>query len=47
MELPDQVFDPAKIRRIGLQLADKKQGPFELRVDWIRTYGGEAKPSGS
>jgi hypothetical protein len=30
-----------------LQLADKKQGPFELRVDWIRTYGGEAKPSGS
>jgi monofunctional biosynthetic peptidoglycan transglycosylase len=47
MQLPDQVFDPAKIRRIGLQLADKKQGPFELRVDWIRTYGGEAKPSGS
>ena len=21
-------------------LADKKQGPFELRVDWIRIYGG-------
>jgi NADH dehydrogenase [ubiquinone] 1 alpha subcomplex assembly factor 1 len=39
-ELPDKVFDPAKIRRIGLQLADKKAGAFELRVDWIRSYGG-------
>ena len=38
MDLPDKVFDPAKIRRIGLQLADKKAGPFELSVDWIRTY---------
>jgi len=40
-ELPDKVFDPAKIRRIGLQLADKEAGPFELRVDWIRTYKEE------
>lgn len=39
-ELPDKVFDPAKIRRLGLMLADKKQGDFELQVDWIRTYGG-------
>lgn len=47
MELPDKVFDPAKIRRIGLQLADKKAGPFELRVDWIRTYGGgNGSPAG-
>lgn len=37
--LPDKVLDPSKIRRLGLLLADKKQGPFELRVDWIRTYG--------
>lgn len=37
-ELPDKVFDPAKIRRLGLQLADEKQGPFDLRVDWIRAY---------
>lgn len=41
IDLPDKVFDPAKISRLGLQLADKKQGPFELRVDWIRAYGGE------
>lgn len=38
-DLPDRVFDPAKIRRLGLQLADKKEGAFELRVDWIRSDG--------
>jgi monofunctional biosynthetic peptidoglycan transglycosylase len=40
MQLPDKILDPAKVRRLGLQLADKKEGPFQLRVDWIRTYGG-------
>jgi len=40
--LPDKAFDPARIRRLGLQLADKKAGPFELRVDWIRIYKGDA-----
>lgn len=44
MELPDKVFDPARIRRIGLQVADKKAGPFELRVDWIRTYSAGHPP---
>ena len=44
VDLPDKVFDPSKIRRLGLQLADKKQGPFELRVDWIRTYGADPSP---
>jgi monofunctional biosynthetic peptidoglycan transglycosylase len=44
-DLPDKIFDPAKIRRLGLQLADKKEGPFELQVDWIRTYGGEGNRS--
>jgi monofunctional biosynthetic peptidoglycan transglycosylase len=46
VELPGKVFDPSKIRRIGLQLADKKEGPFELRVDWIRSYGGGTPGSG-
>lgn len=36
--LKDKVFDPAKIRRLGLLIADKKSGPFNLEVDWIRTY---------
>lgn len=42
MSLSKEKFDPGKIRRVGLLLGDKKQGPFELQVDWIRTYGGEA-----
>lgn len=44
MDLPDKTFDPTKIRRLGLMLADKNEGPFELRVDWIRIYGDT--PSG-
>lgn len=45
MDLPDKTLDPSKIRRLGLLLADKKEGPFELRVDWIRSYGGDDTPS--
>ncbi|MCH7228408.1 CIA30 family protein [Haloferula sp. A504] len=41
MKLKDEKFDPSKISRAGLLLADKKEGPFELEVDWVRTYGGE------
>ncbi|MGK0184907.1 MAG: NADH dehydrogenase [ubiquinone] 1 alpha subcomplex assembly factor 1 [Verrucomicrobiales bacterium] len=35
----DNKFDPAKIRRLGLLLGDKKPGTFELEVDWIRAFG--------
>lgn len=45
MDLPDKTFDPSRIRRLGLILADKNEGPFELRVDWIRAYGGEVNSS--
>ncbi len=38
-QLPDKTFNPAKIRGIGILLGDKKQGDFDLEVDWIRTYG--------
>lgn len=44
MQLKDEKFDPAKIRRLGILLGDKKPGLFELHVDWIRTYG--EKPEG-
>jgi monofunctional biosynthetic peptidoglycan transglycosylase len=27
---------PEKIRQLGLMIADKKEGPFRLEVDWIR-----------
>lgn len=38
-ELPEKELNPAIIRRIGILLADKRSGPFELEVDWIRTFG--------
>ncbi|MGB6220592.1 MAG: CIA30 family protein [Haloferula sp.] len=49
MKLKNEKFDPAKIQRLGLLLGDKKTGPFELEVDWIRTYGenGEKPQSNS
>ena len=43
--LPDKKFNPATIRRIGLLLGDKKPGPFELEVDWIRTDAAKDSPS--
>ena len=45
MSLSKEKFDPGKIRRVGLLLGDKKQGPFELQVDWIRAYGRESSGS--
>jgi transforming growth factor-beta-induced protein len=41
MTLKKEVFNPSDVRRIGLLLGDKKTGPFELEVDWIRTYGSD------
>lgn len=42
IELPDQKFDPSKIRRLGILLGDKKQAPFEIEIDYIRTYAADA-----
>jgi uncharacterized surface protein with fasciclin (FAS1) repeats len=39
MDLPDEKFDPANIQRIGILIGDKKNAPFDLEIDWIRTYG--------
>lgn len=39
IKLTKEKFNPAQIRRLGLLLGDKREGPFELQVDWIRTYG--------
>lgn len=36
--LKDEVLNTAKVRRLGLLLADKKAGPFSLEVDWIRSF---------
>ena len=42
MSLKKEKFNPGKIKRVGLLLGDKKAGPFNLKVDWIRSYGGES-----
>lgn len=34
--LPDVTLDTAKIRRMGILLGDKKEGPFEVSVDWLK-----------
>lgn len=31
-------LDKSKIQSLGFMIYDKKDGPFELRVDWIKTY---------
>jgi hypothetical protein len=41
-DLPDERLVPAKIRRLSILLGDKKQGPFEIEIDSIRTYRGPA-----
>ncbi|MCL4105686.1 UNVERIFIED_CONTAM: hypothetical protein GTU68_023753 [Idotea baltica] len=38
-DLPDAELNPSVIRRVGVLLGDKKNGPFDLEVDYIRTYG--------
>jgi uncharacterized surface protein with fasciclin (FAS1) repeats len=32
-------LDPASIESVGITLADKKEGPFAIEVDWIRPRG--------
>jgi monofunctional biosynthetic peptidoglycan transglycosylase len=32
-------LDPATIESVGITLADKKEGPFMIEVDWIRPAG--------
>ncbi|MEM1295120.1 MAG: CIA30 family protein [Verrucomicrobiota bacterium] len=38
-EFPDVKLDPSMVERVGILLGDKKTGPFEVEIDWIRTYG--------
>jgi uncharacterized surface protein with fasciclin (FAS1) repeats len=32
-------LDPATIESVGITLADKKEGPFAIEIDWIRPTG--------
>lgn len=33
-------LDPARIRQVGLMIADRQEGPFRLEVAWIRGWDG-------
>ncbi|MBL9148131.1 MAG: CIA30 family protein [Phycisphaerae bacterium] len=35
-------LDPASIESVGITLADKREGPFAIEVDWIRPMGAAA-----
>ena len=34
----DSVFNPAAVQLVGIVVADKKPGAFELEVDWLGVY---------
>ena len=42
LDLPNERLDLSKVRRVSILLGDKKQGPFELEIDSIRTYRATA-----
>jgi uncharacterized surface protein with fasciclin (FAS1) repeats len=37
-------LDAATIESVGVTLADKKEGPFAIEIDWIRPMGESAAP---
>ena len=37
-EVTTKTFDPAKVRRMRFLIADKKEGAFHLKVDFIKAY---------
>ena len=41
-ELPEERLATAKVRRVSILLGDNKQAPFEIELDFIRTYGAAA-----
>ncbi len=36
--LSDFTFNPGKIQVVGVMLADKQPGPFELQIAWVAAY---------
>lgn len=44
LDLPNERLDTSKVRRVSILIGDKKQAPFKVELDFIRTFGGyEAK----
>jgi len=38
-------LDPARIRRMGFLIGDKKEGPFQLEIAWVKAYRTSETPS--
>jgi len=36
LQFPKKKFNPKKIQKIGIIIADKKEGPFRMELDWIK-----------
>lgn len=36
-QLDGPPFDPSEVEEIGILLGDKKSGPFQLQIDWIKS----------
>lgn len=32
-------LDPARIRQLGFLIGDKREGPFQLEIAWVKAYG--------
>jgi monofunctional biosynthetic peptidoglycan transglycosylase len=47
MSLPDKTFDPSKVQRMSIFIADKKEGSFEIEIDWIGVAGESIAFEGS
>ena len=43
-KLPNRRLDPASVSRLGIQLGDKKAGPFQLEVEWIKVASPQPRP---
>jgi len=39
-------LEPDRIRQMGFLIGDKKEGPFELEIAWIKAYGGTEDSAG-
>lgn len=42
LDLPEERLDTSKVRRVSILIGDKKQAPFAVELDFIRTYGATA-----
>jgi monofunctional biosynthetic peptidoglycan transglycosylase len=42
LALPSEPLDTSKVRRVSILIGDKKQAPFAVELDFIRTYGATA-----